>query len=116
VDVSENLIHTREDVSTPPPSSSSSSSSSSSDELQDSSRMPTPIPPKQAPKSDPPGRLDGILKNHKSCISLLQRKPRLLHKDVECVYGNISRKKRDLFVRLVVLLSIQNAAKHDIIH
>jgi hypothetical protein len=35
VDVSENLIYTREDVS-----------SSSSDESQDSSRMPTPTPPK----------------------------------------------------------------------
>jgi hypothetical protein len=56
VDVSENLIHTR-DVSTP--------SSSSSDESQDSSRTPTPTPPKRALKSDPPGRLDGELKNHK---------------------------------------------------
>jgi hypothetical protein len=35
--------------------------------------MPTPTPAKQAPKSDPPGRLDGKLKNHKLCISLLQR-------------------------------------------
>ena len=58
VDVSENLIHTREDVSTP-------SSSSSSDESQDSSRTPTPTPPRLAPKCDPPGRLDGKLKNHK---------------------------------------------------
>jgi hypothetical protein len=62
VDVSENLTHTREDVSTPPPPSSSSSSSS---ESQDSSRMPIPTPPKRAQKSDPPGRLDGELKNHK---------------------------------------------------
>jgi hypothetical protein len=60
VDVSENLIHTREDVSTP-----SSSSSSSLDESQDLSRTPTPTPPKRAPKSDSPGRLDGELKNHK---------------------------------------------------
>jgi hypothetical protein len=51
VDVSENLIHTTEDVSTP--------SSSSSDESQDSSRTPTPTPPKRAPRSD------GELKNHK---------------------------------------------------
>jgi hypothetical protein len=36
VDVSENLIHTGEDVSTP----------SSSSESQDSSRTPTPTPPK----------------------------------------------------------------------
>jgi hypothetical protein len=53
VDVSENLIHTSEDVST------------SSDESQDSSRIPTPTPPKRPPKSDPHGRLDGKLKNHK---------------------------------------------------
>jgi hypothetical protein len=57
VDVSENLIHTREDVSTP--------SSSSSDESQDSSRTPTPTPLKRALKSDPLGRLDGKLRNHK---------------------------------------------------
>jgi hypothetical protein len=56
VDVSENLIHTREDVSTP---------SSTSDESQDPSRTPTPTPPRLAPKSDPHGRLDGELKNHK---------------------------------------------------
>jgi hypothetical protein len=55
VDISENLIHTREDVSTP----------SSDDESQDSNRTPTPTPPKRAPKSDPPGRLDGKLKDHK---------------------------------------------------
>jgi hypothetical protein len=54
VDVSENLIHTREDVSTP----------SSSDELQDLSSTPTPTPPKRAPKSGPPGRLAGEFKNH----------------------------------------------------
>jgi hypothetical protein len=56
VDVSENLINTREDVSTP---------SSSSDESQDSSRTPTPTPLKRTPKSDPPGRLDEELKNYK---------------------------------------------------
>jgi hypothetical protein len=56
MDVSENLMHTREDVSTP---------LSSSDKLQDSSRTPTPTPLKRAPKSDPPGTLDGELKNHK---------------------------------------------------
>jgi hypothetical protein len=55
VDVSENLIHTSEDVST----------SSLSSESQKSSRMLTPTPPKRALKSEPPGRLDGKLKNHK---------------------------------------------------
>ena len=32
---------------------------------QGSNRIPTPTPPKRAPKNDPPGRLDGKLKNHK---------------------------------------------------
>jgi hypothetical protein len=32
---------------------------------QDSSRTPTPTSPKRAPKSDPPGRLDGKLNDHK---------------------------------------------------
>jgi hypothetical protein len=57
VDVSENLIHPSEDVST--------SSSSSDDESQDSSITPTPTPRKRATKSDPPGRLDGKLIDHK---------------------------------------------------
>jgi hypothetical protein len=106
VDVNENLIHIREDVSTP---------SSSTDESQDSSRTPTPTPPKRAPKSDPPGRLDGELKNHKLMHIPLQRKTRHLHEDVECVYRKISRKKQDLFARIAVFCSIQKAATH-IIH
>jgi hypothetical protein len=61
VDVSENLTHTRKDVSTP----SSSSSSSDDNESQDSSRTATPTPPKRAPKRDPPGWLDKKLKDHK---------------------------------------------------
>ena len=56
-DITENLIHTSDAVSSPP--------SSSSDESQGSSRTPTPTPPKRAPKNDPPCRLDGKLKNHK---------------------------------------------------
>jgi hypothetical protein len=51
--------------------------------------MPTPTPP----KSDPPGRLDGELKNHKLAHIPPTKKDRHLHKDVECVYGKISRKK-----------------------
>jgi len=54
-DIGENLIHTSDAVSSP---------SSSCDELQGSIRTPTPTPPKRAPKNDPPGRLDGKLKNH----------------------------------------------------
>ena len=55
-DIIENLIHTLDAVSSP---------SSTSDESQGLSRTPTPTPPKRAPKNDPPGRLDGKLKNHK---------------------------------------------------
>ena len=55
-DITENLIHTSDAVSSP---------SSTSDESQGSSRTPTPTPPKRAPKNDPLGRLDGKLKNHK---------------------------------------------------
>ena len=55
-DITENMIHTSDAVSSP---------SSSSDGLQGSSRIPMPTPPKRAPKKDPPGRLDGKLKNHK---------------------------------------------------
>ena len=54
-DITENLIHTSDAVS----------SSSSSDESQGSSRTPTPTPRKRAPKNDPPGRLDGKLKNQR---------------------------------------------------
>ena len=56
-DITENMIHTSDAVSSP--------SSSSSDELQGSSRTPIPTPPKHAPKNDTPGGLDGKLKNHK---------------------------------------------------
>jgi hypothetical protein len=101
VDVNENLIHTREDVSTP---------SSSSDKSQDSSRTPTPTPSKRAPKSDPPGRRDGKLKNHKLMHIPLPRKTRHLQEDVKEVYGKISRNKRDLFAHIAVFLSIQKAA------
>ena len=55
-DITENLIHTSDAVSSP---------SSSSDESQGSSRTPTPTPKKHAPKNDSPGRPDGKLKNHK---------------------------------------------------
>ena len=56
-DITENLIHTSDAVS----------SSSTSDESQRLRRTltPTPTPPKRAPNNDPPGRLDGKLKNHK---------------------------------------------------
>ena len=53
--ITENMIHTSDAVSSP---------SSSSDGSQSSSRIPTPSPPKYAPKNDPPVRIDGKLKNH----------------------------------------------------
>ena len=59
-DITENLTHTSDAVSSP---------SSTSDESQGSSRTPISTPPECAPKNekkkDPPGRLDGKLKNHK---------------------------------------------------
>ena len=55
-DITENLINTSDAVSSP---------SSTSGESQGSCRTRTPPPPKRAPKDDPPGRLDGKLKNHK---------------------------------------------------
>ena len=55
-DITENLIHTSDAVS---------SQSSTSDELQGLSRTPTPTQPKCAQNNDPPGRLDVKLKNHK---------------------------------------------------
>ena len=55
-DITENLIHTSDAVSSPSPTS---------DKSQGSSRTPTSTPPKRAPKNDPPSRLDGKLKNHK---------------------------------------------------
>ena len=54
-DITENLIHTSDTVS----------SLSSSDESQGSSRISAPTPTKRAPKNDPLVSLDGKLKNHK---------------------------------------------------
>ena len=55
-DITENLIHTSDAVSSP---------SSSSDESQGLSRTPTPTPTKRSPKNDHPGRRDEKLKYHK---------------------------------------------------
>jgi len=55
-DITEQMIHTSDAVSSP----------SSSDESQGPSRTPTPPPKKKsAPKNDPPGRLNGKLRNRK---------------------------------------------------
>jgi hypothetical protein len=98
VDVSENLIHTR-DVSTP------SSSSSSSDESQDSSRTPTPTPPKRAPKSDPPGRLDGEFKNHKLVhIPHTKKDETPTRRCRVCIQKNIKKETRFVFAHCGVPL------------
>ena len=54
-DITENLKHASDAVS---------SLSSSFDESEDSSRTPTPTAPKRAPKKDPPRRLDGKIITH----------------------------------------------------
>jgi hypothetical protein len=107
-DITENLIHTSDAVS--------SLSSSSSDESQGLSRTPTPTPPKRAPKNDPPGRLDGKLKNHKLVHIPPTKNVKRQHENVECVCVKISRKKLDFCVLSVVFLCIQKAATHDITH
>jgi hypothetical protein len=96
VDVSENFIHTR-DVSTP--------SSSSDDESQDSSRTPTPTLPKQAPKSDPPGRLDGKLKDNKLVhIPPTKKDKTPTRKYRVCIRRNIKKETRFVCVYCGVLL------------
>jgi hypothetical protein len=105
VNISEILIYTTEDVSTP-----------SSDKLEGSSTMPTPLPPKRAPKSDPPGRFNEKMKNHKLVYIPPTKNNRTQHKHVMCVHRKISRKKLDLFACSAVFLFIQKAAINDIIH
>jgi len=87
-DITENLIHASDAVS---------SLSSSSDKLQGSSRTPAPTPTKRAPINDPPGRLDGKLKNHK----LLHIPPTKNYKTPTrkcrvCVQKNIKKETRFL--------------------
>jgi len=68
-----------------------SSPSSSFDESQGSSRTPTPTRTKRAPKNDPPGRLDGKLKNHKLTHIPPTKMIKRRHENVECVCEKISR-------------------------
>ena len=104
-DITENLIHTSDAVSSP---------SSTSDELQGSSRTPTPTPPKRAPKNDSPGRLDGKLKNHKLVHIPPKKVIKCQQENVKCVCEKISRKKLDLSVLIVVFLCILKAATLNI--
>ena len=94
-DVTDNLIHASDAVSSP---------SSSFDEPEGSSRTPTPTPPKRAPKKDPPGRLDGKIKNH----TLIHIPPTIKDKmpTRKCVCEIISGKKPDFSVLSVVFLYI----------
>jgi len=87
-DITENLIHTSDAVS---------SLSSSSDKSQGSSRTPTPTPTKRAPKNNPPGRLDGKLKNHKLVhISTTKDDKMPTQKCQVCVRKNIKKETRFL--------------------
>ena len=105
-DITEKLIHTSHAVS---------STSSSSDKLQGSSRTPIPNPIKRAPKNDPPGRLEGKLKNHKLVhIPPTKNDKKPTWKCRVCVCEKISGKKLDFSVHSVVFLCIQKAATHDI--
>jgi hypothetical protein len=106
-DITENMIRTSDAVSSP---------SLSSDELQGSSRTPTPTPRKRAPKNDPPGRLDGKPKNHKLVHIPPRKMIKRQHKNVKCVDEKISRKKLDFSVLSVVFLCIQKAPTHEITH
>ena len=102
-DITENMIHTSDAVS------------SSSDGSQGLSRIPTPTPPKHAPKNDPPGRLDGKLRNHKLVhIPPTKNDKTPTWKCRVCV-RKISRKKLDFSVLSVAFLCIQKAATHNII-
>jgi len=95
-DIAENLIHTSDAVSSP---------SSSSDESQGSSRTPTPTQPKRAPKNDPPGRLDGKLKNHQLVLippTKIDKTP--TRKCRVCVRNNIKKETRFLCVQCGVPL------------
>ena len=90
-DVTENLIHTSDAVS------------SISDESHGSSRTPTT--PKRAPKNDPPGRLDGKLNNHKLVhIPPTKSDKTPTQKCRVCVQKNIKKETRFLCAQCGVLL------------
>ena len=66
-------------------------------------------------KINPPGRLDGKLKNHKLVhIAPTKSDKTPTQKCRVCVCEKISRKKLDFSVLSVVFLCIQKAATHDI--
>jgi len=103
-DITENMIHISDAVSSP----------SLSDESQGSSRTPTSTPTKRAPKNDPPLMLGGKLKNHKLVHIPPTKNDKTPTRKVECVREKISRKKLDFSVLSVVFLCIQKAVTHDI--
>ena len=89
------MIHTSDAVSSP---------SSSSDESQGSSRIPTPTPPKRAPKNDLLGRLYGKLKNHKLVHIPPTKNDRTPTQKCRVCGEKISRKKLDFSVQCGVPL------------
>jgi len=95
-DITENLIHTSDAVSSP---------SSTSDESQGSSRTPTPTPPERAPKNVPRGRLDGKLQNHKLVHIPPTKNDKTPTQKYLCVCFSVLS---------VAFLFIQKVATHDI--
>jgi len=87
-DITGNLIHASDAVS---------SLSSSSNKSQGSNRTPTPTPTKRAPKNDTPGRLDGKLKNDKLVhIPPTKNDKTPTQKCRVCVQKNIKKETRFL--------------------
>ena len=87
-DITENLIHTSDAVSSP--------SSSSSDEVEHLHPLQQNVPQKMTP----PGRLDGKLKNHELVHIPPTKNDKCQHKNVVCVYvcvrKNINKETRFL--------------------
>ena len=104
-DITDNLLHTSDALSSP---------SSSSDGSQGSSRTPTPTPTKCAPKNNPPGRLDGKLKNHKLVHIPSTKNDKKPTRKCPVMCKKKSRNKLNFSVLSVMFLCIQKAATHDI--
>jgi hypothetical protein len=77
------------------------------------SRTTKPTPPKCAPKNDPPGRLDGKLKNHKLFHIPPTKNDEMLSQKCRLRVRKKSRKKLDFYALSVVFPCIQKAATHD---
>jgi hypothetical protein len=94
-------MHTREDVS-------------SSDESQNSSRTPTPTPPKQVQKSDPPGRLDGGLKTPKTRAYPSYKERRDTYMKMSSVYMEKYQERNEICLRALRCSSPSRRLLHTI--